>query len=52
MLGELICDQELVTGRAGGDVEILITYEVAMRSPSLIRNARSCALSVRRIASA
>ena len=28
VLGELVCDHELVTGRAGGDVEIVITYEV------------------------
>jgi ribosomal protein S18 acetylase RimI-like enzyme len=28
VLGDLVHDHELVTGRAGGDVEILITYEV------------------------
>lgn len=28
VLGDLVCDHELVTGRSGGDVEILITYEV------------------------
>src|SRR5689334_5444660 len=29
VLGALVCDHELVTGRAGGDVEFLITYEVS-----------------------
>jgi ribosomal protein S18 acetylase RimI-like enzyme len=28
VLGDLVCDHELVTGRFGGDLEILITYEV------------------------
>lgn len=29
VVADLVCDHELVTGRAGGDVEILITYQVS-----------------------